>query len=323
MEGGLAGSSSDEDLPLIRRQVANDIMAQKNKIIQDDSSDSSLPSWLEEQGRQKRERDVVSNGKDVMILIDTDSDSEEIQKPSTSTKLDEKIKVDSASEGKMTQEDSHAAVLLTQPSITTKAAVAGTKNASTAAAMLKEIVDANSVTVKFPDKIPVQKMLMELESHDTLTGTTDLSGDSGAIGRMLVRKVKEGDTTMERVEMDLKGSIYSVTPVQYPGTIMVLNFTGSEAKVESISDTFIQLREDKRFSNEEDAAKLKEWLEDDDNDSQTEGNPNGSGGMENASTSQKKGGKKPGAGVRKKPIAKKAAPRRKTAAKPRAKGKKK
>lgn len=328
MEQSIDGSSSDEDLPLIRRQVANDIMANKNKLIQDDSSDSSLPSWLEEQGRQKRERDVVSNGKDVMILIDTDSDSEEIQKPSTSVKGDGTIKLDSASEGKMTQEstpleDSHAAVLLTQPSIKTKTAVAGPKNTGTAAATLNDIVDANSVTVRLPDKMPVQKMLMELESHDTLAGTTDLSGDSGAIGRMLLRKTREGDTTIERMELDLKGCIYSVTPVEYPGTIMVLNFTGSEAKVESISDTFIQLREDKRFSNEEDAAKLKEWLEDDDNDSQTEGNQNANVGTETASASQKRGSKKPAGGARKKPIAKKAAPRRKNASKPRAKAKKK
>ncbi|WPT17853.1 DNA-binding protein BIN4 [Picochlorum sp. SENEW3] len=322
MEQVFDGSSSDEDLPLIRRQVASDIMANNNKLIQDDSSDSSLPSWLEEQGRQKRERDVVSNGKDVMMIIDTDSDSEEIQKPSTSMKRDGQIKIDAVSEGKMTQEstpmeDSHAAVLLTQPSIKTKAAVTGPKNTGTTAATLNDIVDANSVTVRLPDKMPVQKMLMELESHDTLAGTTDLSGDSGAIGRMLLRKTREGDSTVERMELDLKGCIYSVTPVEYPGTIMVLNFTGSEAKVESISDRFIQLREDKRFSNEEDAAKLKEWLEDDENDSQTEGNQNAHLGTETASASQKKGG------ARKKPAVKKAAPRRKTAAKPRAKAKKK
>eukprot|EP00889_Picochlorum_renovo_P005938 jgi/Picre1/32968/NNA_008295.t1 len=216
-------------------------------------------------------------------------------------KEDGKIKIDAVSEGKMTQEstpmeDSHAAVLLTQPSIKTKAAVTGPKSTGTTAATLNDIVDANSVTVRLPDKMPVQKMLMELESHDMLW-TTDLSGDSGAIGRMLLRKTRE-----------------------VPGTIMVLNFTGSEAKVESISDRFIQLREDKRFSNEEDAAKLKEWLEDDENDSQTEGNQNAHLGTETASASQKKA---ENGGARKKPAVKKAAPRRKTAAKPRAKAKKK
>ena len=43
---------------------------------------------------------------------------------------------------------------------------------------------------------------------------------------------------------------------------MVLNIGASDARVETIYDSFIQLREDKRFSDEG-AVKLQEWLDED------------------------------------------------------------
>lgn len=53
-----------------------------------------------------------------------------------------------------------------------------------------------------------------------------------------------------------------MTPVEFPGTLMVLNIGASDARVETIYDSFIQLREDKRFSDEG-AVKLQEWLDED------------------------------------------------------------
>ena len=58
------------------------------------------------------------------------------------------------------------------------------------------------------------------------------------------------------------GALYGMTPVEFPGTLMVLNIGAQDARVETIYDSFIQLREDKRFSDEG-AMKLQEWLDED------------------------------------------------------------
>ena len=126
-----------------------------------------------------------------------------------------------------------------------------------------------SIRVVVPDRVPGGKLIMELETNDAIAGATDLSGDTGAIGRILKRSVAaaDGESTLDCHELDLKGRLYKATPVVFPGTIMVLNFTGEEAKVESCMEYFVQLREDARFRSEENEEKMRAWLEeDDDND---------------------------------------------------------
>jgi hypothetical protein len=168
---------------------------------------------------------------------------------------------------------------------------------------------AKSVNVMVPDKLPTAKLIMELESgKDTIAGATDLSGDTGAIGRVLRRAVtihgEKEDSTVVCHELDLKGRIYSVTPVEFPGTIMVLNFTGDEARIESLTDTFIQLREDMRFRSEENEEKMKQWLQEDDDDT----DPVGTQGAGIGKTPQGRGGK---GGVKAKSAAAKRAPAKK------------
>lgn len=259
-------SSSDDSLPLLGRKVALDIREknkQANRALLMGSSDSSLPSWLEEQNasRQGEAGAVTSKAtKKSMILIDSDSDSDDIPQM---IKGAEKTVAKSEQDAKPPEAGT---VVLDSSSMQQASQVTATGTNTNKQTTLNTIVNSTSATVVIPDKLPMSKLILELESNDAVAGTTDLSGDSGVIGRMLLRKIAAESGTNDCMELDLKGSIYNMTPVEYPGTIMVLNFTGSEAKVEGITDMFIQLREDKRFSNDEYAENLKQWLDDEDDD---------------------------------------------------------
>jgi len=176
-----------------------------------------------------------------------------------------------------------------------------------------------SVNVMVPDKLPGSKLLLELETtKDTIAGATDMSGDTGAIGRILQRSIATagGESTVECHELDLKGRMYTVTPAQFPGTIMVLNFQGEDAKIEMITDSFVQLREDMRFRSDENEKAMQAWLEDDDDDDESGGPTAAKGGGRAKAKAKKPAAKKPAA---KKPAAKKPAAKRKVPAKKRAK----
>lgn len=300
-------SSSDDSLPLLGRKVALDIREQNKqatKALLMDSSDSSLPSWLEEQNasRQGEAGAVTSQAtKKSMILIDSDSDSDDIRQT-----IKDAEKPVAKSEHDAKPPEAGTTVVLDSPSMQQASQVTVTGTNKTKQATLNTIVNSTSATVVIPDKLPMSKLILELESNDAVAGTTDLSGDSGVIGRMLLRKIAAESGTDECMELDLKGSIYNMTPVQYPGTIMVVNFTGSEAKVEGITDMFIQLREDKRFSNDEYAENLKQWLDDDEDDDDTLMKKGGAAKpmpTKNPVGNKRQVKKKQSGGVRKKPAA--------------------
>lgn len=303
-------SSSDDSLPILRRQVANDILQKREKtkkFLLGDSSDSSLPSWLEEQNASRQGDTgggVTSRPRKVkMILIDSDSSDSDGDNPIPKKKKEDEPQTQPEHDAKSKVLET-STVLPETPSTQqlSQTTVTTSKNKDST---LKAMVNSNSATVVIPDKLPMEKLIFELESNDAIAGTTDLSGDSGVIGRMLFRKIATSERgTMESMELDLKGSIYNMTPVQFPGTIMVMNFTGSEAKVEGITDMFIQLREDKRFANDEYAENLKQWLEDDDDNDIVllkGGPPEPPKNPRGAKQQQTK--KKQARGVRKKPAA--------------------
>lgn len=304
-------SSSDDSLPLLGRKVALDIREknkQANKALLMDSSDSSLPSWLEEHNasRQGEAGAVTSQAtKKSMMLIDSDSDSDSEDIPQM-IKGAEKTVAKSEQDAKPPETGT---VVLDSSSMQQASQVTVTGTNKNKQATLTTIVNSNSATVVIPDKLPMSKLILELESNDAVAGTTDLSGDSGVIGRMLLRKIASESGTNDCMELDLKGSIYNMTPVQYPGTIMVVNFTGSEAKVEGITDMFIQLREDKRFSNDEYAENLKQWLDDDDDDDtpMEKGSAANPKPTKNPAGNKRQVKKKQPGGVRKKPAAAKKA----------------
>jgi hypothetical protein len=73
---------------------------------------------------------------------------------------------------------------------------------------------------------------MELEDRhgpDGL-GAADLSGDSGAVGRLLVSSAADDGQPLGLM-VDLKGSLYNVTVAPLQGTVCVVSVGQAEAKV--------------------------------------------------------------------------------------------
>jgi len=96
-------------------------------------------------------------------------------------------------------------------------------------------------------------MILELEHRDEAFGATDLSGDSGAIGRIIINTGTDNsggnqDDSNKSLQIDLKGVMYDATIVQTPVTMAVVNIGPTEAKIECLLSEFVQLREDARFA---------------------------------------------------------------------------
>mmetsp|Transcript_33309 Transcript_33309/g.94381 ORF Transcript_33309/g.94381 Transcript_33309/m.94381 type:complete len:479 (+) Transcript_33309:331-1767(+) len=99
------------------------------------------------------------------------------------------------------------------------------------------------VPVIIPEKINRSKLLVELESKQGPEGlsSADLSGDAGAVGRLIVGSAQDGK---QELHVDLKGVMYSATLVPAPGTLCVVSVGPTEAKVEAMVTAFAQLREE-------------------------------------------------------------------------------
>ena len=69
----------------------------------------------------------------------------------------------------------------------------------------------------------------------------DLEGDVGVVGRLL--------TESASVQMDLKGVVYDARILPTPTSIVILAVNATEAKVESVSNDFVQLRADASANN--------------------------------------------------------------------------
>ncbi|TVU40119.1 hypothetical protein EJB05_13569, partial [Eragrostis curvula] len=83
-----------------------------------------------------------------------------------------------------------------------------------------------------PDKVQRSKALIECDGD-----SIDLSGDVGAVGRLVV---SNGPTGNPDLLLDLKGTIYKTTIVP-SRTFCVVSVGQSEAKIEAIMNDFIQL----------------------------------------------------------------------------------
>lgn len=376
-------SSSEASLPIIRRQVVEDIKSSADKLkrkraavlLDDSSDDSSCPSWLKNDKAQddaasketpktdgdtqnkdgqaaftdikSKSKSEKSKATQMIYLLSSSSDSED-DVPLAARKAD--IELEDLPPTQPTQptqltQTTHITEMTqlsqpdetpTQPETATKSPKESTKkssakkqkmdNATTMKSTAKKSSpgilagkgDRKSVNVIVPDKLPGSKLVLELESSkEIIAGATDLSGDTGAIGRILQRIIPAaGGSTVECHELDLKGRMYNVTPAVFPGTIMVLNFQGEDAKIEMMTDSFVQLREDMRFRSDENEKAMQAWLEeDDDNDVQLR--TQGSGGVVKGAKGAKKGGKAKAAA--KKPSAKKPPAKKPSAKKPSAK----
>ncbi|CAN6243034.1 unnamed protein product [Urochloa humidicola] len=101
---------------------------------------------------------------------------------------------------------------------------------------MQDKLTGNSVSQKlplmFPDKVQRSKALIECDGD-----SIDLSGDIGAVGRIVV---SNGPTGSQDLLLDLKGTIYKTTIVP-SRTFCVVSVGQSEAKIEAIMNDFIQL----------------------------------------------------------------------------------
>ncbi|KAJ6387690.1 hypothetical protein OIU78_017400 [Salix suchowensis] len=98
-------------------------------------------------------------------------------------------------------------------------------------------INAHVSTSRLPlvlsEKVQRSKALVECEGE-----SIDLSGDMGAVGRVVIPDTPSGNSEMY---IDLKGTIYRTTIVP-SRTFCVVSFGQSEAKIEAIMNDFIQLK---------------------------------------------------------------------------------
>ena len=84
----------------------------------------------------------------------------------------------------------------------------------------------------------------------------DLSGDVGAVGRLLVEREEQpaGKASTSRqpqasVKIDLKGVMYLARTHLLSSTVAIINVGAEDAKIETFFDEYIQLREDPSAEN--------------------------------------------------------------------------
>lgn len=335
-------SSSDDDVPLIGQRNAT-FLANKQKQILVDSDDeqSDLPSWL------VNHKSPVKGSVPIPISSDSDEDLKEVLSPAKLLSQRKQPPIDLTQAGP------------SQPTQAAPPSTKGKKAAPTTAARKKSIsfsqpevavtngtqdhptkpkeapaaktvrvlpTSAHELAIMLPEKLPQFKMLVELESTGEVHGATDLSGDSGAIGRMIVNKDTSGNPC---IQLDLKGILYNATLVPSAVTMAVVNLSGNEGKVECLLDDFVQLREDPTFA-EARGAMLDDLLYEDEDETYAMGDDDGgdgSGGKGKGKKVKAAAGKGKAAGGKAKPKPKPRKPAaggvKKTAAKgkPKAKAK--
>ncbi|XP_021909241.1 DNA-binding protein BIN4 isoform X2 [Carica papaya] len=94
-------------------------------------------------------------------------------------------------------------------------------------------VSTSRLPLVLSEKVHRSKALVECEGE-----SIDLSGDMGAVGRIVVSDTPSGNHEMY---LDLKGTMYKTTIVP-SHTFCVVSFGQSEAKIEAIMNDFIQLK---------------------------------------------------------------------------------
>ncbi|XP_019437290.1 PREDICTED: DNA-binding protein BIN4 isoform X2 [Lupinus angustifolius] len=150
----------------------------------------------------------------------------------------------------------------------------------------EKLADPNVSSSRLPlmlsEKVHRTKALIECEGD-----SIDLSGDMGAVGRIVVSDSPSGDQEMY---IDLKGTIYktSIVPCR---TFCVVSFGQSEAKIEAVMNDFIQLKPQSNvyeaetmvegtwdglsFDSDEEGGKMQKSTHQTDQNEDAEERPNG------------------------------------------------
>ena len=94
------------------------------------------------------------------------------------------------------------------------------------------------IPLLMPANVNRNKVFFELEG----TGeAVDLEGDVGVVGRLLSNTSEKHGSGLQ---MDMKGVIYDARILPTPASVVILAVNATEAKVESITHDFVQLRRD-------------------------------------------------------------------------------
>ncbi|XP_020580589.1 DNA-binding protein BIN4 isoform X2 [Phalaenopsis equestris] len=176
----------------------------------------------------------------------------------------------------------------------------------------------SSLPLVFPDKVQRLKALVECDGD-----SIDLSGDVGAVGRIIVSNASSGN---HELFLDLKGTIYKSTIVP-SRTFCIVSVGQSEAKIEAVMNDFIRLEAKSNLfeaetmiegtldgfsfdSDEEGEKASKAFLQqgDPNNDNEVQGNKRGRGKTEKSmgtpSKKKKASAKTPKKAARKSQVAK-------------------
>jgi hypothetical protein len=202
-------SSSDDDVPLVQRTGAFLLGKPKAVIADSTDGDSPLPSWLENHKSPLK-------GGPIELSSDSDSGLREVASPAklmTPSKRRPEAAAAADPDDDSQPGPSQPARPAAQRPATTTAAAAPAAAAAAAGPSSQPKAPArrpapgglpglapsasHSLPLVLPDKLSQAKVLVELESTDEVHGATDLSGDSGAIGRLLAGA--------GGVQVDLKG----------------------------------------------------------------------------------------------------------------------
>ncbi len=218
-------TDSDEDIPLGQRNQAF-LFGKAKPIVISSDDDSPLPSWLD-----APKTDAAGTG---AAPTDSDSDIKEVISPpkllspsktaataATATQTTTATQGDGAGPSKppatqktaasasveIKEEEKGAPASAGKKGATPKKKGATPKKAAAGAAAVPSgrsglAVSSSSMAVMLPERLTQAKVLLELETGgDAPHGATDLSGDSGAIGRVLVT----GPPGARQLQIDLKG----------------------------------------------------------------------------------------------------------------------
>ena len=232
-------SSSDDDVPIAQRNQAF-LFGKTKPIVLSSDGDSPLPSWLENNNSPAKDADAglidsdsESDANEVISPIKLLAPSVKQQQqrnptppaddnndgPSSSSPKKKTIKKPTPLQRKAVVKSPAAAAAAaarggddgagpsqpptqppTQPSLATAPKSTLTKPPKSFLGGLP--VASETLPVIIPDKLTQLKILIELESTEEIHGATDLSGDSGAIGRVVVK----GKSGAQQLQLDLKGN---------------------------------------------------------------------------------------------------------------------
>eukprot|EP00879_Flechtneria_rotunda_P002839 GHRR01003052.1.p1 GENE.GHRR01003052.1~~GHRR01003052.1.p1 ORF type:complete len:358 (+),score=138.20 GHRR01003052.1:128-1201(+) len=250
------------------------------------SDDSGLPDWIHSHTPVHQAPTVSSDD-----ASDVAGPDEDAAAAGTSHKVTSVAQAGSNKQAHAMQQGSGKAGSLTLT--TAGPAAAAAASLAAVAGTIK-----SSVQLILPEKLIRNKVLIELEPAPHQA--TELSGDAGAVGRLTVNRLAADGGVFK---VDLKGVLYQATVLPVAGTAVMVNIGLTDAKVESVLNDFVRLREESSYHDMgmtvEGGYGMAELMADDEDNYQLEGGEEGkepgkAAKAKKAGAPRSKAGSKPG-----------------------------